>query len=48
MSEGLTEGVRYAIAIVSFFLGMLPAIVVDRRMKKTGSVNYTIVRSLSI
>ena len=48
-SEGVgSENVRYAIAIVSFFLGMLPAIVVDRRMKKTGSVNYTIVRSLSI
>ena len=48
-SEGVgSESVRYAIAIVSFFLGMLPAIIVDRRMKKTGSVNYTIVRSLSI
>ena len=48
-SEGVgSENVRYAIAIVSFFLGMLPAIIVDRRMKKTGAVNYTIVRSLSI
>ena len=42
------ESIRYVIACVSFFLGMLPAIVVDRRMKKKGSVSYTIVRSLSI
>lgn len=48
-SEGVgSESVRYAIAIASFFLGMVPAIVVDRRMKKKGSVNYTIIRSLSI
>ena len=48
-SEGVgSENVRYAIACISFFVGILPAIFVDRRMKKKGSVSYTIVRSLSI
>lgn len=43
-----SEGMRCAIACLSFLLGLLPAIVTDRRMKKNGSVNYTIVRSLSV
>ncbi len=43
-----SEPVRYGIACASFLLGLLPAIFYDRRMKKKGSVSYTIVRSLSL
>lgn len=43
----LSEGARYAIAIAGFFLGLLGAVLYDRRAKKKGSVCYTIVRTLS-
>ena len=39
-----SEGLRYLIAIAAFCLGMLPAVFYDRRMKKTGGVQFTIVR----
>lgn len=39
-----SEGLRYLIAIAAFCLGMLPAVFYDRHMKKTGGVQFTIVR----
>ncbi len=42
------ETVRYCIACAAFLLGLLPAVFYDRWMKKSGKVNYTIVRSLSL
>ena len=41
-----SEGARYAAAGVGFLLGFLPAVLYDRRMRKRGSVSYTIVRTL--
>lgn len=39
-----SEGLRYAIAIAAFLLGLVPAVVCDRRMKQTGALTFTIVR----
>ena len=39
-----SEGLRYAIAIAAFLLGLVPAVVCDRRMKRTGALTFTIVR----
>ena len=39
-----SEGLRYLVAIAAFCLGMLPAVFYDRHMKKTGGVQFTIVR----
>lgn len=39
-----SEGVRYGIAIAAFLIGIIPAIVCDRRMKKSGALTFTIVR----
>ena len=41
-----SEGVRYRIAIASFCLGMIPAIVYDRRVKRTGGMVFTITQTL--
>ena len=43
-----TEGLRYAAAILAFLLGLIPAVVCDRRMKKRGTMYYTIVSNLSL
>ena len=43
-----TEGLRYAAAILAFLLGLIPAVVCDRRMKKQGTMYYTIVSNLSL
>ena len=43
-----TEGLRYAAAIFAFLLGLIPAVVYDRRMKKQGTMYYTIVSDLSL
>ena len=43
-----TEGLRYAAAIFAFLLGLIPAVVYDRRMKKQGTMYYTIVSNLSL
>ena len=42
----LTERVpvQYAMAVVGFFLGLLPAILYDRRLKAVGGLSLTIVR----
>lgn len=46
-TEGLaSEGVRYAIAIAAFCVGLLPALFYDRRVKKGGGMLFTITRLL--
>ena len=44
LSEGLAEGVRYAIAIGAAALGFLPSVAYDRHAKKTEALTYTVVR----
>ena len=39
-----SEGLRYAIAIAAFVIGIIPAIICDRRTKKSGALTFTIVR----
>lgn len=39
-----SEGLRYGIAIATFLVGILPAVICDRRMKQTGALTFTIVR----
>lgn len=39
-----SEGLRYVIAIAAFLVGILPAVICDRRMKQTGALTFTIVR----
>ena len=39
-----SEGARYAVAIAAFLLGLVPAVIYDRRMKQTGALTFTIVR----
>ena len=41
-----SEGVRYGIAIAAFCLGVVPAIVYDRKMKRTGGMIFTITQTL--
>ncbi len=41
-----SEGFRYAIAIAAFFIGILPAVAYDRRVKRAGGLVFTIVRLL--
>ena len=44
LSEGLAEGVRYAIAIGAAALAFLPSVAFDRHAKKTEALTYTVVR----
>lgn len=44
LSEGLAEGVRYAIAIDAAALAFLPSVAYDRHAKKTEALTYTVVR----
>ena len=44
LSEGLAEGVRYAIAIGAATLAFLPSVAYDRHAKKTEALTYTVVR----
>ena len=44
LSEGLAEGVRYAIAIGAAALAFLPSVAYDRHAKNTESLTYTVVR----
>ena len=39
-----SAGLRYAIAIAAFLIGIIPAVVCDRHMKSTGALTFTIVR----
>ena len=44
LSEGLAEGIRYAIAIGAAALAFLPSVAYDRHAKKTEALTYTVVR----
>lgn len=44
LSEGLAEGVRYAIAIGAAALAFPPSVAYDRHAKKTEALTYTVVR----
>ncbi len=39
-----SETLRYVIAIAAFLAGIIPAIVYDRRVRRTGALTFTIVR----
>ncbi|MBR7146593.1 MAG: SoxR reducing system RseC family protein [Oscillospiraceae bacterium] len=39
-----SEGLRYAVAIAAFLLGILPAIAYDRKEKRSGGMVFYIVR----
>ena len=39
-----SEGLRYVVAIAAFLVGIIPAIICDRRTKKNGKLTFTIVR----
>lgn len=44
-SQGLaSEGARYAIAIAAFLLALIPAVICDRRIRRAGTLTFTIVR----
>lgn len=38
------EALRYGIAIAAFVVGIIPALIYDRRMRRTGALTFTIVR----
>ncbi|MBQ3496719.1 MAG: SoxR reducing system RseC family protein, partial [Oscillospiraceae bacterium] len=42
----LSEGLRYAAAIALFILGVLPAVLYDRHLKKSGELSFVIIRPL--
>ena len=42
----LTEGLRYTIAIALFILGIAPAVIYDRHLKKSGELSFVIIRPL--
>ena len=44
LSEGLGEGVRYAIAIGAAALTMIPIVMYDRYARRTNALTYTIMR----
>lgn len=44
LSEGLTESVRYVIAIVAAALALIPIVVYDRYAKRHEILTYTILR----
>ena len=44
LSEGLGEGVRYAIAIGAAALTMIPIVLYDRHAQRTNTLTYTIMR----
>lgn len=44
LSEGLAEGVRYAIAIGAAALAMIPIVLYDRHARRTDALTYTILR----
>lgn len=42
---GADEAVRAAIGICAFFCGIIPAVLYDRKVKRSGGLSFTIVRS---
>lgn len=41
-----SEGLRYAVAIAAFCLGIVPAILYDRKLKREGGLAFIIIRTL--
>ena len=39
-----TESARAMVAVCAFFLGVLPAVLYDRRIRRSGGMRFTIVR----
>ncbi len=39
-----SESVRAVVAILAFFCGIVPAVLYDRRLRKSGGMSFTIVR----
>ncbi len=39
------EGVRAAVAIAAFFAGIVPAVLYDRKLKRSGGMTFTIIRA---
>lgn len=37
-------GVQYGVAVGGFFLGLVPAVLYDRRLRRSGGLSFTIVR----
>ena len=44
LSEGLAEGVRYAIAIAAFAVSFIPCVLYDRHARKKELLTYQIMR----
>lgn len=44
IASSLPEGPRAAAAILSFFCGVLPAVLYDRKIRRCGGLSFTIVR----
>ncbi len=44
LSGGLSENVRYAIAIIAAILALVPIAVYDRHARRTDALTYTILR----
>ncbi|MBE6908348.1 MAG: hypothetical protein E7474_01910 [Ruminococcaceae bacterium] len=40
-----SEGLRAAVAIAAFFCGVVPAILYDRKVKRSGGMTFTITRA---
>ena len=38
------EGLRAAVAVLAFFCGVVPAVLYDRKLKRSGGMAFTIVR----
>lgn len=49
VSALLTErvGVQYGVAVAGFLLGIVPALLYDRRVRANGALTFTIVQTLS-
>lgn len=44
LSEGLGEGIRYAVAIGAAVLAFVPSVCYDRYARRNGTLTYTILR----
>ena len=44
LSAGLSENVRYAIAIIAAVLALVPIVLYDRHARRTDALTYTILR----
>lgn len=44
LSEGLAEGMRYAIAVATFVVSFIPCVLYDRHARKKELLTYQIMR----